>query len=44
MNAPERLPLPDIQSLSDLRNQPISRVGVKGLRYPVSLRSEEHNV
>jgi GTP cyclohydrolase IB len=37
MNAPERLPLPDIQSLTDLRNQPISRVGVKGLRYPVSL-------
>jgi len=38
MNAPDRLPLPDIQSLIDTRNQPINRVGVKGLRYPVRLR------
>jgi GTP cyclohydrolase I len=48
MNAPERLPMPDIQSLADLRNQPINRVGVKGLRYPVRLRmadgSEQHTV
>ena len=48
MNAPERLPMPDIQSLADLRNQPINRVGVKGLRYPVRLRmadgGEQHTV
>lgn len=41
MNAPERLPLPDIQSLVDVRNQPISRVGVRGLRYPVALRMSD---
>lgn len=48
MNAPEHFLLPDIQSLADLRNQPIDRVGVKGLRYPVRLRmqdgSEQHTV
>ncbi len=48
MNAPERIPMPDIQSLADLRNQPINRVGVKGLRYPVRLcmadGSEQHTV
>jgi MptA/FolE2 family GTP cyclohydrolase len=38
MNVPDRIPLPDIQSLIDVRNQPINRVGVKGLRYPVRLR------
>lgn len=44
MNAPDRLPLPDIQSLADLRNQPINRVGVKGLRYPVALRMADGSV
>ena len=37
MNAPEYLPLPDTQSLPDVRELPIERVGVKGLRYPVAL-------
>ena len=44
MNAPDRIPLPDIQSLADLRNQPINRVGVKGLRYPVKLRMADGSV
>lgn len=39
MNAPEQLPLPDTQSLPDARELPIERVGVKGLRYPVTLRT-----
>lgn len=41
MNAPERIPLPDIQSQPDLRNIPIQRVGVKGVRYPVTIRHGE---
>ncbi|WP_019139856.1 GTP cyclohydrolase FolE2 [Noviherbaspirillum massiliense] len=39
MNAPERLALPDIQSQPDRRNIHIDAVGVKELRYPVSIRS-----
>lgn len=39
MNAPERLPLPDIQSQPDSRDLPIDAVGVKGLRYPAIIRS-----
>lgn len=39
MNAPERLMLPDIQALPDARNIRIDSVGVKGVRYPVSIRS-----
>ncbi len=30
--------IPDIQSLPDERNIPIDKVGVKGLRYPISVR------
>src|SRR5213076_2149718 len=41
VNAPEYLPLPDTQSLPDVRELPIERVGVKGLRYPVALRAAE---
>ena len=41
MNAPEYLPLPDTQSLPDVRALPIERVGVKGLRYPVALRAAD---
>src|SRR5437660_6332136 len=41
VNAPEYLPLPDTQSLPDVRELPIQRVGVKGLRYPVALRATE---
>lgn len=39
MNAPERLMLPDIQAQPDARNIRIDGVGVKGVRYPVSVRS-----
>lgn len=35
MNAPERLLLPDIQSLADDRAIAVDRVGVRGLRHPV---------
>ena len=37
MNSPQRLPLPDIQSLPDLRAIAINRVGILGLRHPISL-------
>ena len=39
MNAPEQLVLPDTQSLPDLRQTAIQKVGIKGLRYPVALRT-----
>jgi GTP cyclohydrolase IB len=39
MNAPEKITLPDIQSQHDHRNQPIDAVGIKGVRYPVAVRS-----
>ena len=39
MNAPERLPLPDIQSTADLRSLPIQRVGIRGVRHPMRARS-----
>ncbi len=44
MNAPEYLPLPDTQSLPDARELPIERVGVKGLRYPLALRTADGSV
>ena len=37
MNAPERIGLPDIQSQMDGRNTRIDAVGVKGVRYPVTI-------
>jgi len=37
VNSPQRLPLPDIQSLPDLRAIAINRVGILGLRHPISL-------
>ncbi len=37
MNAPERLILPDIQSQPDRRNLVIDGVGVKGVRYPMTI-------
>jgi len=37
MNSPQRLPLPDIQSLPDLRAIAINRVGILGLRHPIRL-------
>jgi GTP cyclohydrolase IB len=39
MNAPEPILLPDVQSQADTRNLPIEAVGVKGLRYPVTVVS-----
>jgi MptA/FolE2 family GTP cyclohydrolase len=39
MNAPETIPLPDVQSQPDRRNLPIDAVGIKGIRYPVTIRS-----
>lgn len=39
MNAPERIPLYDVQSELDTRNIRIDAVGIKGLRYPVTLRA-----
>ncbi|MES2935906.1 MAG: GTP cyclohydrolase FolE2 [Pseudomonadota bacterium] len=39
MNAPERLMLPDVQAQEDLRNLRIDNVGIKGVRYPIAIRS-----
>ena len=33
----EAMPLPDIQSQPDTRNIPLDRVGVKGLRWPITV-------
>ena len=47
MNAPEHFfvsetrILPDIQSTGDRRNLPIQRVGVKGVRHPVRIRTAD---
>jgi GTP cyclohydrolase IB len=40
MNAPDRIALADVQSRADGRNLRIDAVGVKGLRYPVTLRTD----
>lgn len=39
MNAPERIALHDVQSRPDSRNLRIDAVGVKGIRYPVTLQA-----
>jgi len=44
MNAPESLHLVVVQSRPDGRNVPIEAVGIKGIRYPVCLRSGERVV
>jgi GTP cyclohydrolase I len=41
MNAPEKFFLPDIQSAADTRQLAIQRVGVKGLRYPMTVRGAD---
>jgi GTP cyclohydrolase IB len=41
MNAPERLFLLDVQSQPDARNVRIEAVGIKGLRYPVTIRARQ---
>ena len=38
MNAPERILLPDIQSIEDRRGIAIDAVGITNLRYPVTVR------
>ena len=44
MNAPEKFVLPDTQALPDVRQLPIQKVGVKGLRYPIRLRAADGGV
>lgn len=44
MNAPERIFLPDVQASADTRALKIQRVGVRGLRYPLSIRSASGEV
>jgi GTP cyclohydrolase I len=44
VNAPERLALPDTQSLPDPRRLPIQRVGIKGLRYPLALAAADGTI
>ncbi len=44
MNAPEKFVLPDTQALPDVRQLPIQKVGVKGLRYPIQLRTADGGV
>jgi GTP cyclohydrolase FolE2 len=39
MNAPEKIFLPDIQATPDERALAIDRVGVKGVRYPLAVRT-----
>lgn len=39
MNAPEKFFLPDVQASADDRAIAIQRVGVRGLRYPLSIKS-----
>jgi len=44
VNAPDKFVLPDTQALPDLRQTPIQKVGVKGLRYPVAIRARDGTV
>jgi len=48
MNAPDRFLLPDVQSIADGRSVAINRVGVKGMRHPIRVRTasgaEQHTV
>jgi len=44
LNAPEKIELPDTQALPDMRATPIQKVGIKGLRYPVALRTSAGEV
>jgi len=40
MNAPEKIFLPDVQATADTRRLAIQQVGVKGLRYPIQVETE----
>ncbi len=44
MNATDKFLLPDTQAMPDLRRMAIQRVGVKGLRYPIALRTASGDV
>ncbi len=44
MNAPEKFFLPDVQASHDHRALAIQHVGVRGLRYPLSLGDEDGSV
>ncbi|MFZ6646166.1 GTP cyclohydrolase FolE2 [Undibacterium sp. TJN25] len=44
MNAPDKLPLPDVQAQADIRNLGIDSVGVKGVRYPLTISSAERDM
>ena len=37
MNSPKEIVIPDIQSTADDRQVAIDKVGIKSLRYPVSI-------
>ena len=37
MNAPEKYFLPDVQASADTRQLAINKVGIKGLRYPLTI-------
>ena len=39
MNAPDRFFLPDVQASADLRRLAIQQVGVKGVRYPLTIET-----
>jgi GTP cyclohydrolase I len=44
MNAPEKIALHDVQSYPDSRNLEIEAAGVRGLRYPLTIRAGERPV
>jgi GTP cyclohydrolase FolE2 len=44
MNAPERIFFPDIQSQIDSRDIHFDGVGIKGMRYPVTISAREEPV
>jgi GTP cyclohydrolase I len=44
MNAPEKIALHDVQSYPDSRNLEIEAAGVRGLRYPLTVRAGERPV
>ncbi|MGH8752136.1 MAG: GTP cyclohydrolase, FolE2/MptA family, partial [Burkholderiales bacterium] len=44
MNAPEKITLHDVQSQPDSRNIPIDAVGIKDMRYPVTIQAGERLV
>ncbi len=44
MNAPERLPLPDVQSILDTRAIAIDRVGIRSLVHPLAVRTRDGGI